>query len=150
MQIFVNNWYCHKLIISPDPLFFFVQANDKVRPLFKGHSDGRNPLAGQINLLSIKAPKTPSPIDVQPPVFNKVMGEQNDCSTISLLFLSIRNVQFQHVFLTMRWIRVPTNIIDHLSVNNNQRRRCKNHYPFVRLVINWKSMMHVRKTVELL
>ena len=46
--------------------------NDKIRPLFKGHSDGRNPLAGQINLLSIKAPKTSTIIDNQPQTLNKV------------------------------------------------------------------------------
>jgi hypothetical protein len=46
--------------------------NDKIRPLFKGHSDGRNPLSGQINLLAMKAPKTPSVIDTQMPTLNKV------------------------------------------------------------------------------
>ncbi|CAF0928825.1 unnamed protein product [Adineta ricciae] len=45
--------------------------NDKLRPIFKGHSDGRNPLSGQINLLSIKAPKTSSAVDNQPPTLNK-------------------------------------------------------------------------------
>ncbi|CAF3337609.1 unnamed protein product [Rotaria socialis] len=45
--------------------------NDKARPLFKGHSDGRNPLCGQINLLSIKTPKNSSVIDNQPQTLNK-------------------------------------------------------------------------------
>ncbi|CAF2611455.1 unnamed protein product [Rotaria sp. Silwood2] len=45
--------------------------SDKIRPLFKGHSDGRNPLCGQINLLSIKAPKISSSIDHQPQAINK-------------------------------------------------------------------------------
>ncbi|CAF1460385.1 unnamed protein product [Rotaria sp. Silwood1] len=45
--------------------------NDKIRPLFKGHSDGRNPLCGQINLLSIKTPKTSSSFDNQPQALNK-------------------------------------------------------------------------------
>ncbi|CAF4816820.1 unnamed protein product, partial [Rotaria sp. Silwood1] len=45
--------------------------SDKIRPLFKGYGDGRNPLCGQINLLSIKTPKTSSFIDNQPQTLNK-------------------------------------------------------------------------------
>ena len=52
--------------------------NDKLRPIFKGHSDGRNPLSGQINLLSIKAPKTPLAVDNQPPTLNK--ARNNRCA----------------------------------------------------------------------
>jgi hypothetical protein len=48
--------------------------SDKIRPLFKGHMDGRNPLSGQINLLSMKTPKTLSSIDNQPHTLNKVRG----------------------------------------------------------------------------
>jgi hypothetical protein len=50
--------------------------NDKIRPLFKGHSDGRNPLSGQINLLSMKTPKTSSLIDNQPQILNKVRKQK--------------------------------------------------------------------------
>jgi hypothetical protein len=50
--------------------------SDKIRPLFKGHSDGRNPLSGQINLLAMKAPKTLSTIDTQPPTLNKVKNQE--------------------------------------------------------------------------
>ena len=46
--------------------------SDKIRPLFKGHNDGRNPLSGQINLLSMKTPKTSTLTDNQPQTFNKV------------------------------------------------------------------------------
>ncbi|CAF0913628.1 unnamed protein product [Adineta steineri] len=45
--------------------------NDKIRPLFKGHNDGRNPLAGQINLLSMKGSKNSSLIDTQSQILNK-------------------------------------------------------------------------------
>ncbi|CAF1051450.1 unnamed protein product [Rotaria sordida] len=45
--------------------------SDKIRPLFKGHSDGRNPLCGQINLLAMKTPKTSAFIDNQPQTINK-------------------------------------------------------------------------------
>jgi hypothetical protein len=47
--------------------------SDKVRPLFKGHSDGRNPLYSQINLLAMKVPKTASiVIDTPTAISNKV------------------------------------------------------------------------------
>jgi hypothetical protein len=45
---------------------------DKIRPLFKGHSDGRNPLSGHINLLSMKTPRISSSIDTPPQILNKV------------------------------------------------------------------------------
>ncbi len=59
-------------IFSPLTAHCFLQMSDKIRPLFKGHSDGRNPLSGQINLLAMKAPKTLSTIDTQPHTLNKV------------------------------------------------------------------------------
>jgi hypothetical protein len=49
--------------------------NDKIHPLFKGHIDGRNPLSGQINLLSMKTPKASTFIDNQPQTLNKVKAD---------------------------------------------------------------------------
>ena len=59
--------------------------SDKARPLFKGHSDGRNPLYSQINLLTMKVPKTASVVDAPTPISNKVRTDRKNFAILTLI-----------------------------------------------------------------